>query len=336
MAQTSTERRLPEFKEKQIVEEAAKLTILTGQLLQDKVVDVQSTFSVHGSDDKLYFNHDPQVHNIQPLKMGRMTQFLFTLPDVFGNSVECYTHTFFGSESQAEVKERLVLDENGEVVCVTEEREGYRGDFAQTGVREASIDDIFEIAKEATANAEDRPGNIERDKPYVSGRGMEGRLMLAQANFIPILGRLAAIAGDFVLDRRPDTRVDANIKISTCHYRMYGSESWSDKVSNQVNFWGVNRSTGIGATFECKAYPLAAGNHDLAIVEANMLVDDRSQDDGAHLTKDVMVLNGSLRRRRRTRIASQEPRTVGEYPANLNTIVKLAERAVSIVRSEDQ
>jgi|GEM_PF-4460562 len=332
---TSTERALPIFKESDIAEEAAKVTILAGGLLQDKTADVYVDFSVRGDDKAIYFGPKSDAQSLHAFSSEGMVQFLLKHPQVLDARVECRLQTFPMAVHAGGSKETLVLDENGDLVRITEEQEKKDGDFTQTNIQPASIEDVIAMAKEMAASADVRPDGIEPERTYAKtyGGSADENLYIAQASFIPILGRLAAIAGVFALNRKPDTSIDAEVKLSTCHYRMYAPYSHWDKVSNRVHISGVNRSDRLGATFECEAYPLHSS--DLAIVKAHLLVDERGHDDGLHLTKDTVVSGESLKRRRRTKVASEEPQTVGEYPADLNTIIELAEKAVQLVRSEE-
>jgi hypothetical protein len=328
------EQTLPVFNQTQLAEAAAQVLVLSGRLLGDKAIDVQSVFSASGNGDVLYLGPESQVQDIQPLRMGPMTRFVLNKTNPMGGSAECFTETTRFRDGIVARRERFILDDEGRKVRITEEKKDYDSDYEQTGIKRASVRTILAMAKEAMANAEPKP-DTDMDDPLKMNLMMgRERMALSQRAFIPIIGDLAAIAGGVVINRVPNISVDARVQLSICHYRMYSSGNTMDRVSNSVVFDGVNRETEVGARFVCEAYPL--GDGDIAMVAASLVIDDRREGRPIR-TKDAIIKDDiGLAVERKVQKGSEEPEIEGKFSGSLHTFRELAEKAVRIIMSDEE
>jgi hypothetical protein len=324
---------LPTFNQTQLAEAAAQTLILSGKLICNKAVDVQSFFSASGNGESLYLGNERQVQDVAAFPIdGPMNRFVLEKNNPSGGDIDCLTIATCFSEGIVARRERLTLDDQGRKVRITEEQENYDSDYKQTSVKRASVRTILAMAKGAVANAAPKPDTDVEDPLMMNLRIGSERMALSQRAFIPIMGKLAAIAGGVMLNRVPDTSVDAKVELKSCYYSMYGSGSTLRQVSNRVVFDGVNRESQVGARFTCEAYPLAPS--DIAIVTASMVIDDR-REGRSKRTKDTIIKdNRGLARERKVQKGGEEPEIEGRYPAGMYSFIELAEKAARVIRND--
>ena len=235
----------------------------------------------------------------------------------FDTSVRCHTTRTAGSENPATTSLVLVpdLDRPGELRMVKLREPGEE----VMAIEEAPPGAMLAMARLAAEAA----GPLEQERSQWKLTGDNSNVdmfMVGAAHLVPVVGQLVRTIGNFAAQKAPEgLLVSSRLKVDVgSSGRVYGPTSHTVQV--QTN----NTKTGTKTDFTMRFKFSAIGaDGEFSVVRCQL---DRKDPNG-EVTKDILLQRG----RQLVRIRSgTDNKEAGEYPADDQTILNMADAAMSV------
>lgn len=190
---------------------------------------------------------------------------------------------------------------------------------------EAALDTIIDLTRAVSDSAE----YLEDPPPWkLRGSGWGGDSFIVNARLlVPVLGHLLNTVGSFAAQKAPEELyIDAHMAVDAgSSGRIYGFNP-----KQEITLATVNRAARRGASFVLTfEYGSSSKDGEFTFVAGSLRQEDRT-DSGVRVIKDTLQQRGNeLSRVRTERISGGDIREIGRYPANDETILEMANAAIT-------